>query len=74
VRRVRSSAWRLVWDGMVRERVVMRAPRCGRRVREVHHELRARREGVGMLIEVYRMRSASARKDRETWQRVRRSE
>ena len=43
-------------------------------MREVHHELRARREGVGRLIEVYKMRSASARKDRETWQRARRSE
>ena len=42
-------------------------------MREVHHELRARREGVGRLIEVYKMRSASARKDRETWQRERRS-
>ena len=38
--------------------VVIRAPRCGRRAREVYHKLRARRQGVGRLIEVYRMCSS----------------
>lgn len=31
-------------------------------------------EGTGRLIEVHKMSSASARKDRETWQRTRMSE